>query len=183
MAPEDVVKKLLKEKYPLASCAFLAGSIMRKGASKYSDLDIVVLYDHLDPAFRESFIFMEYPIDTFHHDYQTLKYFFEEIDTPSAYLPLIHMIIEGEVYPSSNELSEKAKAFALTTIESGPKPYTQQEIAMQRYRLTSLVDDIRDYRSTEELQGTLQSYTVPWQISIALRKTDGVRKINPSLKY
>jgi predicted nucleotidyltransferase len=39
-SPEDVVKKILKEKYPLASCAFLAGSIIRKEASKYSDLDL-----------------------------------------------------------------------------------------------------------------------------------------------
>jgi predicted nucleotidyltransferase len=59
IAPEIVVKKLLQEKYSLASCAFLAGSIMRKEATKHSDLDIVILYDHLEPAFRASNAFKQ----------------------------------------------------------------------------------------------------------------------------
>jgi predicted nucleotidyltransferase len=63
-----VAKEILESKYPDASAMFLAGSIVRGESTSYSDLDLVVIFDKLPTAHRESFYSQGFPIEAFIHD-------------------------------------------------------------------------------------------------------------------
>ncbi|NJM54129.1 MAG: nucleotidyltransferase domain-containing protein [Blastocatellia bacterium] len=56
-----ITKEILQTKYSSAEFVFLAGSIIRGEGTKYSDLDIVVIFENLPNAYRESFYFQDFP--------------------------------------------------------------------------------------------------------------------------
>lgn len=153
--PFNVTKQLLIDRYPNAVCAFIAGSILRGEATAHSDLDIVFIYEKLESAFRDSYFYMDYPIDAFHHDLATLRYFFEDIEVAGAFPPLMKMLIEGQPCPEENEWFKQAKTLATNLYQAGPKALTEDQINTKRYLITSLIDDIKDHRSDEELIGSL----------------------------
>ena len=51
--PREVALDLWKAKYPRAKVIFLAGSVMRGEGTEFSDLDLVVVFDELENAWRE----------------------------------------------------------------------------------------------------------------------------------
>nr|MBA4184122.1 nucleotidyltransferase domain-containing protein [Acidobacteriota bacterium] len=79
-----ITKEILQTKYPSAEFAFLAGSIVRGEGTAFSDLDIVIIYKELPNAFRESFYFRKFPVETFVHTPETLNYFIFDLDRPSS---------------------------------------------------------------------------------------------------
>ena len=91
---------------------FLAGSIVRGESTPFSDLDLVVIFDKLPAAYRESFYFQGFPIEAFVHDPETLNYFLYEIDRPSGIPSLAQMIVEGIEIPKPNDLSGSGMPFA-----------------------------------------------------------------------
>ena len=56
-ALQATVRRLGEERFAHADCIFLCGSVVRGEASPTSDLDLVVLFAHVDAAWRESFTF------------------------------------------------------------------------------------------------------------------------------
>jgi len=62
----------------------LAGSIVRGEGTPHSDLDLVVIFDRLPNAYRESFYFGDLPVEAFVHDPETLNYFLFEVDRSSG---------------------------------------------------------------------------------------------------
>lgn len=147
----QITKKILQTKYPKAEFAFLAGSIVRGEGTDFSDLDIVVIYQDLPNAFRESFYFQAFPVETFVHSPETLNYFFE-MDGKEQNPSLAVMVTEGIVVPEENDLSQKLKRLANEILENPPK-ITNEEINTLRYGITDLLDDIRDPHSKETLIG------------------------------
>ncbi len=152
--PQEVVKKLLKVKHPHSNCIILAGSVVRGEATAYSDLDLIVLYEKIDAAYRESFMFDEWRIETFVHDLSTLRYFCVNLDKKEGKPSLPQMVIEGIAIPSSTELANKAKSFAEELLKSGPAPLSDEELRLRRYFITDRIDDIRAPRSKGELIAT-----------------------------
>ena len=144
-----VTNEILLTKYPTAEVAFLAGSIVRGEGTAFSDLDIVVIYDDLPNAFRESFYFRAFPVETFVHTSETLNYFFET-DAKSGVPSLAVMVAEGIEVPAKNDLSEKLKHLANDCLNNPPK-ISEEEIRNFRCWITDLIDDIREPRSKEEL--------------------------------
>jgi hypothetical protein len=149
--PKAVAAKIAAEKYPQALVIFLAGSVIRGEATETSDLDLVVIFDHVPQAYRESFIFAGWPIEAFVHDPETLGYFFDEIDRPSGIPSLPSMVLEGLALPQPNQLSVSLKLLAQTIIENGPPAWGESERQNSRYAITDLVEDIRAPRSRHEL--------------------------------
>jgi len=145
----EITKEILQTKYPSAEFAFLAGSIVRGEGTAFSDLDVVVIFKTLPNAFRESFYFRRFPVETFVHTPETLNYFFET-DAESGVPSLAAMVAEGVEVPNKNGLSEKLKSLANERLSNPPK-ITVEEIRNLRCWLTDLVDDIREPRSKEEL--------------------------------
>jgi predicted nucleotidyltransferase len=151
---ENLIKitiEILQTKYPTAEFAFLAGSIIRDEGTKYSDLDIVVMFENLPNAYRESFYFQGFPVETFVNTPETLNYFFES-NSKDGVPSLAVMVVEGIVVPSETDLSQKLKKMANEILANPPK-ITKDEIDILRYRITDLLDDIREPRSKAELIG------------------------------
>lgn len=146
-----VAKEVFESKYPNASVVFLAGSIVRGESTPCSDLDLVVIFDKLPAAYRESFYFQGFPVEAFVHDPETLNYFVYEIDRPSGIPSLAQMILEGIEIPQPNDLSQSLKRLAASVIELRPPKLSEEDIRKLRYNITNLVDDIRHPRSNNEL--------------------------------
>lgn len=154
ITPESAAKEILAGKFPAAAVMFLAGSLIRGEATRFSDLDLVVIFDHVEQAHRESFYYRGWPVEAFIHDVETLKYFFYEVDTKSAFAALPQMVIEGKVITEPNELSAELKELAQKVMDNGPPVLDQTELDKRRYHVTDLIDDIREPRSRAELMGS-----------------------------
>ena len=152
--PTQVVTEIFATRYPDASLIFLAGSIVRSEGTSFSDLDLVVIFEHLATAYRESFYFNDYPVEAFVHDPETLNYFFYEVDRPSGIPALAQMISEGIEIPQASALSRALKDLAAAVLQLGPPRLSEEDVAKLRYDITNLVDDIREPRSKAELVGT-----------------------------
>ena len=147
-----ITNEILQTKYPSAEFAFLAGSIVRGEGTAFSDLDIVVIFENLPTAYRESFYFQGFPVETFVHTAETLNYFFE-MDAKSGIPSLQQMVSEGIEIPNSCELSEILKKIANEFLNNPPK-ISDEEIRTFQYWITDLIDDIREPRSKSELTAT-----------------------------
>lgn len=148
----EITIQMLREKYPFAEIAFLAGSYVRGEATAFSDLDIVVICEDLTMAYRESFYFENFPVETFVHDAETLNYFFEQ-DADRGIPSLPQMVSEGIAVPEETELSRKLKNLANKILQNPPK-ISKQKLDQMRYGVTDLINDLREPRSKEELTAT-----------------------------
>jgi len=141
--PLEVAKNLFSKKYSDAQCLIVGGSVVRGEGSLYSDLDIVIIYDHLDFAYRDSFLFEGWPIEVFVHDIDTLRYFLDEVDRPSGFPSLAQMIIEGIVVSEKSDDAKIIKKMADDFMQIGPVKWTKEDIDRARYSITDLIEDIR----------------------------------------
>ena len=138
------------ERYPRSDVVFLAGSLVRGEGTATSDLDLVVVFKRLPKAYRESFQFRQWPVEAFVHDPETLRYFFLQADRSSGVSSLPSMVADGIEVPAVTALSKSLKALANSVLAEGPPSWSTDEVDRSRYTATTLVDDLRDPRSTEE---------------------------------
>jgi predicted nucleotidyltransferase len=150
----SVANAIRSDRYVDAIVVFAAGSILRGEGTAYSDLDLVVVYNKLPCAYRESFRFGGYPVEAFVHDPETLEYFFCEVDRPSGIPALPQMVLEGVEIPATSNESRALKEHAASMIAAGPPSLDAATEQRRRYALTDLLDDLRDPRSRDELIGT-----------------------------
>jgi hypothetical protein len=152
---EIAAREIAAARYPDAATVFLCGSIVRGEQTEFSDLDLVVVYDHVSQALRESFMHDSWPVEAFIHDPETMEYFFREVDAPTGVPSLADMVSGGIALPLETEFSKSMRASARTTLDDGPPEWSAEEFANSRYFITDLVEDIRSPRSRSELTGTL----------------------------
>lgn len=145
-------EKIRKERHPSAKALLLAGSVVRGDATAFSDLDLVVIYEHVNNAKRQSFTYDGWPVEAFVHDPQTLEYFIQEVDGPSGVPTLANMICEAVEVPKPTKYGQEIKCFSKKFLNAGPMPWGQQERENSRYAISNMVDDIRAPRSTDELR-------------------------------
>jgi predicted nucleotidyltransferase len=152
---KEIALEILRKKHPKAEFALLAGSLIRGEGTKYSDLDIVVIYRKLKKAYRESFTFKGCLVELFIHDPETAMFFMEKFDRPAGSPALANMILEGIEIPGPAGLSAALKRLAKKHLEKGPGKQKAETLRYKRYIITCLVDDIRDPRNQDELNGSL----------------------------
>jgi len=152
--PIDVAKEIKTQKYPDAKALFLAGSVVRGDATSTSDLDIVVVYNSLESAKRESYTVDGWPVEAFIHTEKTLSYFHEEIEKPDSQLALSQMIFESEPILTDANYAKKLKNWAEKNLSTLPSKLSADEIDRIRYGLTDLVDDLKDFKNEQELVAT-----------------------------
>lgn len=150
-SPLYVTKDLLETRYKGAETIFVAGSVVRGEASTYSDLDLVVVYPKVSAAYRESFFHLDWPVEAFIHDPETLRYFFEQVDRPIGRATLAEMISEGFEVPGPTKFSDEVKQLATRTLREGPPALSDEELQDLRYHISELIDDIREPRTRQEL--------------------------------
>ena len=71
-------EKFINSQFPDCLVAFLAGSVVRGEATETSDLDIVVVTDKIDNAYRESFYQFGWPIEAFVNTKESYRDFFNQ---------------------------------------------------------------------------------------------------------
>ena len=153
IGPVEAARRVFAERYADARVLFLAGSVMRGEATETSDLDVVVVYERLAHARRESFVSEGWPVEAFVHDPETLAHFVE-VDRRRGVPVILRMLIEGVEVPEPGEFSAGLKRRAAEVYEAGPERWDEDEMRLRRYRLTDWVDDIRQPRAAEELVAT-----------------------------
>ena len=149
-APIEVANRLFRERYPEAQVIFLAGSAARNQTDAFSDLDLLVIFSRLPNAYRESFVFMDWPVEVFVHDFETLKYFFLD-DVPSGNPATLRMVTEGIEIPGASPVSRSIRDLASSILSAGPLPFADDEEQRFRYMISSIITDIKKPRSHEEL--------------------------------
>lgn len=149
--PLSTASEVVAHRYEGAAVVFLAGSVMRGEGTDTSDLDLVVVYERLDAAYRESFSYADWPVEAFVHDPETLRYFFLQVDRPSGVPSLPHMVASGTPLPHATNLSRALQSFAHEVLVGGPPRWSKERLSQSRYAITGLVDDLRSPRSRAEL--------------------------------
>lgn len=149
--PREAVARLYEERYPSARVLFCGGSVVRGEGLSLSDLDVVVLFDRIDNAWRESFHFAGWPVEVFAHDPETLTYFVKQ-DVQSGRPSLAQMISEALIVPGGDAWSEAIQRWARIIVASPPPSPSAVSLHDDRYWITDLVDDFRDDRSESELR-------------------------------
>ncbi len=61
-------QRLVRDRFSEASAAFLSGSILTGENTPESDYDFVVVYEKVEKAHRESFLFEGRKVEAFVHD-------------------------------------------------------------------------------------------------------------------
>lgn len=154
---DDVIKitdEIRVSKYPNAKVVFLAGSIIRGEGTPHSDLDLVVIFENLPNAYRESFYFGGFPVEAFVHDPETLNYFITERELKAGVCIMAQMVSEGLEIPQPSEFSQKLKQLAVSVIDALPPKFNEDSLRQMRYNITNLIDDIRHPRSKTEVIAT-----------------------------
>lgn len=140
--PLKVAHNLKKYRYPDAAVAFAAGSVFRGEGTSFSDIDLVVLYDHpFDNVRRETFEAEGWPVEAFIHTVQSQNYFFNE-DRKGGVPVMMNMVYEGTEIPGPCPLSVQQKSEAKRLLELGPPALNEGEIQNRRYTITNLLDDL-----------------------------------------
>ena len=139
----------LDQHHPDAPGALWAGSLSRGAGTKTSDFDLVVLYPHLDRAWRDTFV-IDRVIETFVHDLDSLAFFFAQ-DAARGVPILATMVSQGVVLRTDGLVGE-AKALASAAIARGPEPWTAQDLERERYFLTDARDDLAGETDPQRLR-------------------------------
>ena len=138
--PLDDARALVRERYPQAVYAVLAGSVLTAHRTAGSDLDIVVVLPLGDPLAprRESLVFSGWPVELFVHDDQTLDWWLAK-ERPERKPTLYRMVGCGT--PIVGDPAER-QAACRAVLDAGPVPLSQAQLDATRYGLTDLLDDL-----------------------------------------
>jgi len=148
--PLQTIRKLIKERYSNAKAVFWAGSVSQNQGTSASDLDLIIVFESLPHAYRETFIYDEWPIDAFIHDTDTLRYFFEESRTGNGISGLSYMILHGCEVTDPSAFSENIKTLAQKVLDAGPAVWDKKQIDKERFLITDVLDDIKYPASRDE---------------------------------
>lgn len=150
--PAETAHKLWQQRFPDARALFCAGSVVRGEHGVHSDLDIVVLFDSVPVAYRESLIFDGWPVEVFIQDLETLAYFVDQ-DVRGHRPTLASMLADAIVVPAPSVLSERVQRWARDILEA-PPVVSSDALDNARYFISDLLDDLRDERPRPEVLAT-----------------------------
>lgn len=156
----ELAGEIVKRRYSGAACAFAAGSIMRGQGTTSSDIDLVVVFERLDAAWRESFVQEGVPVEAFVHDPSTLAWFMDE-DARNGHPVLAHMVAEGLPIGDNEALALSLKQASAERMLKGPGPLTDERSKELRYIITDLVEDLRGDRTASEIRAIAASLFQP----------------------
>jgi len=145
----SIAKAVFHTRYAGATFAYAAGSIMRGEGTYLSDIDLVVIFDQLDAARRESFTVDGVPIEAFVHDSETLAWFVDE-DVARGRPSILNMIVEGTAIGLDQDRAETLRANISARLARGPIPLSAIALNALRYEITDAVDDLRGDRTPSE---------------------------------
>lgn len=137
----ETARRLVKERYPEARAAWLGGSVARGTATATSDLDLTVLLAGPPAPLRESVQYDGWPVELFVHTEDSLTHYCEKdrLRRQPTMMRLVgETIVLVDTDGSGARLQERGKA----QVAAGPPPLSPQDLAMLRYKVTDLLDDL-----------------------------------------
>ncbi|MCP3905108.1 MAG: nucleotidyltransferase domain-containing protein [Planctomycetes bacterium] len=153
----EIAEVVKRERYPEASVVFVTGSMVRGAATPSSDLDLVVVFDSVERAYRETFRYTDVPVEAYVHDIATLRYFLEVADRRDGVAGLALMVDEGIPIPETSHLSEELQAMARRVLAIGPTAWSNEELDASRYMISRFLEDLAAPRSHDEGLATATS--------------------------
>ena len=138
-SPIEAAKLFIHEQFPACQGALLGGSVVRGEETSTSDLDIVVIDEHLQTEYRESLISNGWPIEVFVHNLKTLRHYFQS-DYKRARPSLQKMVSEG-IPLIDHPIIDTIKLEANNMLRDGPPEWSAETIRMKRYFLTDALED------------------------------------------
>ncbi|MEV6020218.1 MULTISPECIES: nucleotidyltransferase domain-containing protein [unclassified Streptomyces] len=140
--PLLTARALVRERFPAALAAFLAGSVLTDRRTPTSDLDIVVLLDGPPAPSRENLVYRGWPVELFVQT-EAVWHGFADQETAKRSSPLLSMCAEGMLLVDTDGLGAALQDEARTRWAAGPSPLSDRERDYQRYILTDLLEDLR----------------------------------------
>ncbi|MGW6935617.1 nucleotidyltransferase domain-containing protein [Lentzea sp. NPDC054927] len=147
--PVQVARDLLDVRFPLATAAFLGGSVAAGTYTANSDLDMVVIVDDLAHAFRETLEHRGWPVELFCHTIESFQDFVMR-DAMDRRPPLLHMCAEGFLMLDADGTGARMRAEARALLDTGPPLATVTELEDRRYGTTDLLEDLIGARDEDE---------------------------------
>lgn len=147
--PVLVAERLFRDRYAKVQVLFCGGSIVRGEGTPTSDLDVVVVFERVERAWRDSFYFQGYPVEVFAHDHETLAYFIDH-DEKQGRPVLTHIVAEALVVPHLDSSSQRLQEWARERVKSPRAVQPLDVLERARYAVTDLLDDFRDERPRAE---------------------------------
>lgn len=177
-----IAEAVFHTRYEGAAFAFVAGSIMRGEGTHLSDVDLVVVFDRIEAARRESFTIEGVPVEAFVHDTETLAWFVNE-DVMRGRPSILNMIAEGIVIGRDQDRAQALRAHISDRLAIGPLPLSVTALNALRYEITDAVDDLRGERTVSEIVA-IGAMLHPKLVELALRgrgQWNGTGKWGPRL--
>jgi hypothetical protein len=152
LKPEEAIAlagRVLADRFTGAACGFATGSLVRGGGTEGSDLDIVVLYDTLPNAHRESFLAEATPVEAFVHDPETLAWAFRD-EAKVGRCAIRTMVAQGRIVGPRPAAGMTPQRRARNSLGKGPGRLDHARRDLLRYHVTDRLGDLRDPRPAEQ---------------------------------
>ncbi|NHQ93727.1 nucleotidyltransferase domain-containing protein [Janthinobacterium lividum] len=139
-----IAQRLVQERYPTAVAAIIGGSFATGRQTASSDIDLLLLFDHVDCAWRDTIVAEGRTVELFAHDLATFTYFCKEMDAPGGTVPLAMMVVEGENILAASEHYAQLLALAQAFAAAGPPVLGVENLQRRRYAITTALEDLVD---------------------------------------
>ncbi|MDI3296918.1 nucleotidyltransferase domain-containing protein [Janthinobacterium tructae] len=139
-----IAVRLVQEHYPAAVAAIIGGSFATGRQTPSSDIDLLLLFEHVDCAWRDTLVAEGRTVELFAHDLATFTYFCKEIDAPDGRVPLAMMVLEGENIAAPGPQHAQLLVLAQAFTAAGPPVLDAENLQRRRYAITTALEDLVD---------------------------------------
>ena len=142
--------RLVRERYPGAVAAIIGGSFATGRQTATSDIDLLLLFDHVEAAWRNTILYEGRTVELFAHDLATFRYFCLDVDAPAGKVPLAMMVVEGENIVAPGAQYDALRTLAQAICAAGPPALSTLQLQQRRYAITTALEDLVDSRDPGE---------------------------------
>ena len=139
-----IAARLVQQRYPTAVAAIIGGSFATGRQTPTSDIDLLLLFEHVDCAWRDTLVAEGRTVELFAHDLATFTYFCKEMDAPGGTVPLARMVVEGENIVAPAAQYAQLLALAQAIDGAGPPVLDAENLRRRRYAVTTALEDLVD---------------------------------------
>jgi len=142
------VRHIGKQQFPHASALVLGGSQAIGTANGSSDVDIVVIDNSAEVAYRESVYIDGKPVEWFVFTEKSLLLFFREARR-TALPTVLHLLVYGQ-WVETSHICLRWRSRAALFLRKGPISWSLDAMNDARYELTELLEDLEVSRVRAE---------------------------------
>lgn len=150
LEPIDAAQQVVTDRFPNATAAFLAGSVLTSRRTETSDLDIVVVLPGPPAPFRETLRVHGWVVELFVQTPSSMEYYWN-LEAEGWRSILLRMCVDGHILMSEGTAAADIQAEARKRLTAGPPPVPEEKLLWLRYSITDLLDDLRGATDSAEL--------------------------------